>query len=83
MLLGGHLVDRDAGVDVGAGGFLDPDAGQKCSRWPGHDRRARQARRSALIWSRPPRIWSCCLTFSSGCNVLFSSNSLPSFFGHQ
>ena len=27
--LGRHLVDRDAGVDVGAGGLLDPDAGQE------------------------------------------------------
>ena len=29
--LGGHLVDRNPGVDVGAGGLADAHAGQKCA----------------------------------------------------
>ena len=35
ILLGDDLVDRDAGVDVGPGGLLDPDAGQEGAAGPG------------------------------------------------
>ena len=43
--LGGHLVDRDAGVDVGAGGLLDAHAGQERAAGAGMIARARPARR--------------------------------------
>jgi hypothetical protein len=82
-LVGHHLVDGDAGLDVGASRLLDAHAREKvppARAWSP----APSGPASALTQSRPAMTWSDLRTLTSGASVGESAKSAPpSPAGHQ